>query len=422
MSVLSPAFVNFINQQKKTSLVPEEDRPLIQESLKKVYPKVEKFYPIYSDTSDAWQADLTFFWDKAKYYTSNVPEPPSSNRGRKRKNAFVPRVKIAVLCVININSRFAFAEVTEFSEKEVEDAEETTMKWDKLQKVTSEVVRGVNKTADKTLDAFKIILDDMKGLKGRTLREETEYQGPIKDLKGIGFKVKTLYVDEGSEFKGAFEDFCDRQKIHLVVFAPSEGTKRRMGIVERFHRTLKAMIQQLWKLEDRRGEECSSVKELLPQVMKNYNFSKSHRSLTHFVRKTENTPKGKWNRVAKGMTPFAASFPGLEAPYIAQKEKERKEVEEFYKEDVDKLKRRPRVRFFKANDTSDFKKFEDRFQRQGAGTLTSDTYRIKGRHAYRKGREDKKGDSFALDGLNGFRVLPYDVNYPSAQFKRTFKK
>ena len=107
------------------------------------------------------------------------------------------------------------------------------------------------------------------------------------------------------------------------------------------------------------------------------------------------------------MTPFAMSFPGNEKKYMSVKEKERKDVDQFYKKTIHKLKRKPYVRFFKKLDTSDFKKFEDRFQRKGAGTLK---------------RQNKSGDSFAIDGLNGFRVMPYDVEYPSAAFVRKFKK
>jgi hypothetical protein len=98
------------------------------------------------------------------------------------------------------------------------------------------------------------------------------------------------------------------------------------------------------------------------------------------------------------------------------KKARRAEVEDFYKDEVRKLNRRPNVRFFKTLDTSDFKRFSDRFQHQGAGTLTDKAYRIRGRHSY--GTQQKKGDSYAIDGLKGFRVLPYDVVYPSKEFAR----
>jgi hypothetical protein len=418
-SILTPAFSSFIKKNNRTPLIPKEDKALVQETLKKVYPDVQKFYPIYSDTPDGWQADLTFIWDRAEHYT-DLPKPSTSTK-RKRKTPLVQRLKLAILCVININTRFAFAEVTEFTPREVETSEETRQKWEVMQKATAEVIKGSNKTAEKARNAFKRILTDMKNLKGQHLLSESGYKGTAKELKGISFKVKTLYTDEGSEFKGAFAAFCKQQKIHLVTFTPSTGTKRRLGIVERFNRTLKGLFQQQWALEDKRKVPRSSIQEMLPSVMKAYNYTNSHRGLVQVVRKNDKVPRKKWSD-ARFMTPFNASKPGIEQKFVVHKEKERKETDEYYKEDIQKLHRRPYVRFFKNLDSSDFKKFEDKFQRQGQGTLTDRPYRVKGKYKYTSARVPKSGDSFALDGLNGFRVLPYDVVYPSTEFKRVYKK
>ena len=420
MSVLTPAFVNFVKQQnrKHNTLLNDNEKSLVKEKLRKSYPKIEKFYPIYSDTQDAWQADLTFFWEKAEDYVTL----PAQTRKRKTKNPQVKRLKIAVLCVVNVNTRFAFAEVTEFTPNEVEEVEDSKKSYETQQKMNTEVVKGSNKTPDKVLAAFKKILKDMKDLKGSKLLNESGMGGYVRKVSGISFKVKTLYTDEGSEFKGAFDRFCKTMRIHHVTFSPSTGTKRRLGIVERFNRTLKEMIQTKWASEDQSKKKRSSVKALLPQVMKAYNYSKTHRGLKKFVRVSENIAKGKHNETARNMTPFAMSFPGNEKKYISVKEKERKDVDQFYKKAIDKLKRKPYVRFFKKLDTSDFKKFEDRFQRKGAGTLTENAFRIKNKHTYSHKRQNKSGDSFAIDGLNGFRVMPYDVEYPSAAFVRKFKK
>ena len=88
-----------------------------------------------------------------------------------------------------------------------------------------EVIKGSNKTPDKVLAAFTKILKDMKALKGRKLMDESGMKGYVKKVKGINFKVKTLYTDKGSEFKGSFDSFCKAMKIHHVMFSPSTGTK-----------------------------------------------------------------------------------------------------------------------------------------------------------------------------------------------------
>jgi len=56
--------------------------------------------------------------------------------------------------------------------------------------------------------------------------------------------VDHLYVDEGSEFMGSFREYCDSNNIHVIVFKASTGTKRRLGVVERFNRTLRRLIDK----------------------------------------------------------------------------------------------------------------------------------------------------------------------------------
>jgi hypothetical protein len=268
--VLTEEFARFVKQQnrKHNTLISEQAQPLVKETLRKSYPDVKKFYPIYSDTPNAWQADLTFFWEKAEDYV-DVPTPaPKSGRGRKRKRPLIPRLKIAVLCVINVNTRFAFAEVTDFTPQELQDVEDSKKSFATQQKLNVEVVKGSNKTPDKVLAAFKKILKDMKELKGRKLMNESGMEGYVKKVQGINFKVKTLYTDEGSEFKGSFDSFCKTMKIHHVTFTPSTGTKRRLGIVERFNRTLKDLVERNAR------NSLSSRKDVLPSKKSYLLFSK----------------------------------------------------------------------------------------------------------------------------------------------------
>ena len=57
------------------------------------------------------------------------------------------------------------------------------------------------------------------------------------------------YTDDGGKFKGVCQDHLENAKpkneegsntkINHVVFVPSTGTKRRLGVVERFNRTFR---------------------------------------------------------------------------------------------------------------------------------------------------------------------------------------
>ena len=418
MNFLDEDFVKFVRERNRGNPRDIDKERVVKETVTEKYPKVKNFYPIYSDTPDAWQADLTFFWEKAKQYIDTPKEKSIPRKGRKPKTkaSKTRRLKIAVLCVINVNTRFAFAAVTQFTQAEADTAESMSMDWSKLQKTTNEVVRGSNKSAEKTRDALEQIMEEMRSLKGSKLKRASGIKGPISKLKGYSFRIKTLYTDEGSEFKGAFADFCKSKKIRLVYFTPSTGSKRRLGIVERFNRTLKRLIRLERERQVQNGMEASSVEDLLPIVLENYNYDNPHRGLVETARKAVGLSKGKWDqsKVLSKMTPFAMTR--KEDAIVNVKKARRTEVEEFYKDDVRKLKRRPNVRFFKTLDTSDFKRFSDRFQHQGAGTLTDKAYRIRSRHVY--GDEEKKGDSFAIDGLKGFRVMPYDVVYPSKDFAK----
>jgi hypothetical protein len=325
--------------------------------------------------------------------------------------------------VINVNTRFAFAKVTEFDPKEVEISINSRKKWDARTKAQREVISGTIKTAQKTADAFEEILQEMKELKGRHLKELSGFKGTVDQLKGYKFRVKTLYTDDGSEFKGEFTELCDRLDIHHVQFTPSTGTKRRLGIVERFNRTLKRLIRKERERQKQRGNKVPSVKELLPIVLKDYNFKNPHTGLVQTIREAKGMRKHEREDPEKKIsttTPYLAMRPGIERGFIEQKKRKREEVEDFYKDEITKMKRRPKVRFFKTLNTSHFKRFSDRFQHQGSGTLTDRAYRLAGRHVY--GADQKTGDSFEMEGLPGFRVLPYDVVYPSKAFLKRMQK
>ena len=76
MDFFGDSFLDFARGHDPTEQDPrrtKEEDAQVNESLREVYPKVEKYYSIYSDTEDAWQADLTFFWERAKQYLKKQP-------------------------------------------------------------------------------------------------------------------------------------------------------------------------------------------------------------------------------------------------------------------------------------------------------------------------------------------------------------
>ena len=93
-------------------------------------------------------------------------------------------------------------------------------------------IAGNAKSAQNTKTQFKNIFEK----DGPQAEMEVRESGPkLADFKG--FEFKTIYTDDGGEFKGVCHDYLDEEKINHIVFAPDTGTKRRLGIVERFNRT-----------------------------------------------------------------------------------------------------------------------------------------------------------------------------------------
>ena len=101
-------------------------------------------------------------------------------------------------------------------------------------------ISGNAKSAQKTKTQFQNIFT-------KDIPQATkEVQQLIPTFKG--FQVNTIYTDDGGEFKGVCHDYLEDtkskneegiSKINHVVFAPSTGTKRRLGVVERFNRTFR---------------------------------------------------------------------------------------------------------------------------------------------------------------------------------------
>ncbi len=64
----------------------------------------------------------------------------------------------------------------------------------------------------------------------------------FKDIvTSVGQNPKTIVIDNGTEFKGVFQQLCDRRSIKVI--RGESFTPQNQGLVERFHRTLKRWIK-----------------------------------------------------------------------------------------------------------------------------------------------------------------------------------
>ena len=63
-----------------------------------------------------------------------------------------------------------------------------------------------------------------------------------KILKRAGNKPDSVYHDKGNEFKGKFDKLCESK--HITSIQNDLGDHQALGIIDRFSRTLKSMIQR----------------------------------------------------------------------------------------------------------------------------------------------------------------------------------
>ena len=357
-----------LKKPKRTKEEQEVEWKVKEQLLEKAHPPVEKYYPIYSDSPNAWQADLMFV-----RYTNSKKESYS----------------VALLNVININTKFAFSQPTTFKKKEDQGYGSSNPK----NKKGAVMIKVFNKSAKLTLQAFEKILSQMKALNARE-----DFQ-----KKGVHLQIDTLYVDEGGEFQKEFAQYCSNQGVHLVVFPAQAGTKRKMGIVERFNRTLRRYLEFKWAKDKERVWTKLSIQQALPHILEKYNFEKKHTSIRKFQRWTQGL-KGKKEQMKRGLlaTPFFMSTPAREHQFMKYKKQQRKKTETFYKPQIEKLlKPHIPVRYFLPKDK------EEAFHKSGKSTLSTPQV-VVDRHQYQQGGKVRVGDSFQLQGTP-FRVMPYDV-------------
>ena len=111
-------------------------------------------------------------------------------------------------------------------------------------------IDGNAKSAQKTMTQFQNIFEQ------DVPKAEEEVRKTDAGFKG--FEFKTIYTDDGGEFKGVCHDYLENAdpknekgsitNINHVLFAPSTGTKRRLGMVERFNRTFREKYVKFAKM------------------------------------------------------------------------------------------------------------------------------------------------------------------------------
>ena len=178
----------WVKKKPKRNDTPIEVEQQVKEATKTVRPDVRAFYPIYSDTKGAWQADLMFI-----PYTNSAEET--------RLHAF--------LCMVNINTKWAFVRQCNFDGKKNNDSAFTPKNSNQKVSVGAGgteygiTIDGNAKSAQKSKTQFKnIFVDDMP--KATRIRE---MGGALTHFPG--FEVKTIYTDDGGEFKGVCNAYLE---------------------------------------------------------------------------------------------------------------------------------------------------------------------------------------------------------------------
>ena len=91
------------------------------------------------------------------------------------------------------------------------------------------------------------------------------------DVKKLGYKITSVWTDDGSEFKGAFRSYLKSNSMEHVVSEPSDPKKNRN--IERFNKTLRLLIE---KYAETYGKPLN--KKIITRLVEAYN-NEAHSSL-----------------------------------------------------------------------------------------------------------------------------------------------
>ena len=363
----------------------------VQQELTEVNYDVKDLYPIYSDTVGGWQMDLMFF------------NTPIGNSGTYKEHV--------LLCVININSKYAFVRELTFTSTKKDTV------WKPRNKEVYKVT-GNAKSSAKVRDAMIKILKDMK--KEQTfLRTEAPSPNPHAT-----FKVKVLYSDDGSEFKGEFEKWCKSKNIRQVQFKPLTGKKTRLGVVERFNRTFRRYYEVYLK---EHPKTSTKLNVLIPEILKEYNREKDHKSIRKFWRR--NFPSNKRMRggydektkqpISLVFTPMMMMLRGKQTDWMEYKKKQTRKVDELYAKKIKQLQQLPTVRYWKKllekkKESKSAVEGKELFAKSGKGTLTQPVQVLK-QHSYVNQSQKKPSVTIAKSFMVGankegaLKLLLYDL-------------
>ena len=165
-------------EKKRTTTTSDFDLTLYEAKRK----HVDEYYPIYSDQTGAWQADLMFM---------NF----TNSKGKTKRHS--------ILCMVNINTKYAFARQLIFGAmgNKAEDELWKSSKDDDMESRKPVISR---KTATVCKTAMEhIVKDDF---------EKEEKWFAEQGHPHVKFKVNVIYTDDGSEFKGVFDEWCRSKK------------------------------------------------------------------------------------------------------------------------------------------------------------------------------------------------------------------
>lgn len=331
------------------------------------------WYPIVSLMYDTFQADLTF------------------HQVGQGKKDYVQ----AIFTIINVNTRFGFAQPMPYSKKKQEDEAYTGGK------------KGGNKYVYKSHPKRPTTLAFVKALIW---------------LYARGKRVKRLFIDGGSEFSEfkAFgenpmgwirknttwyradsipkwadqldtklslpkniksdpkkDDFFGKaffiEPIKVIVFKPKEGTKRRLAIVERFNRSVKQLYQNA-SIANQDYREAQWMK-YANNVAWQYNRTK-HTGLTRFLKKQFTKRDVKEYKLDK-ISPSGVTR-AIEKFIILGKLKETKKVDDYFDEPKRRIQIGDKVKY-KIQDNKDpnkADKYKNVFAKKYYG-WSQDTYTVK---------------------------------------------
>lgn len=250
-----------------------------------------KYFPIYSDNPKGghYMLDLAFIGSRRK----------NKKTGKKKK------LSVPYLIAVHVN--FRVAHMIPLPSKFITERDGAAAGTRSGQKPTTE---RISVDAKGTLEAFRQLNDSIAQFRKDLKKEFGSTAKDGQKFKRKEFmKVRSIQVDEGSEFMGVFKKYCEDNGIYQYTVKPSESTKRSQGIVERFIRTIRR-FQRIWyltnkssfKLDPNQDVEVDENKlkdknvripyeklnKVIEEAVEHYNFDAPHRYVRQMIRKLEN--------------------------------------------------------------------------------------------------------------------------------------